>query len=76
MKDINDLRTILTEELLKLREGRATAKDVNAIANVASKILHSVKLELDYCKMTRQTPSIAFISVNAPAPAPQLQAAA
>lgn len=64
MKTVNDLRNILAEELVKLREGKATAKDVNAIANVASKILHSVKLELDYCKMTRQTPNIAFITAN------------
>lgn len=74
MKDINDLRSVLTEELLKLREGKATAKDVNAIANVASKILHSVRLEMEYCKMTRQTPSISFITTApaVPAPVPQL----
>lgn len=61
MKDISDLRNILAEELVKLREGNATAKDVNAIANVASKLLHSVRLEMDYCKMTRAVPHIQFI---------------
>ena len=63
-KTINDLRTILSEEIDKVRNGSTTAANVNAITNATGKILSSVKLELEYAKLSGKTPNITFIQLE------------
>ncbi len=55
------LRTILFDEIDKLREGKTTPQNVNAISNSTGKILSSIRVEMDYCKMVNRTPAIAAI---------------
>lgn len=55
------MRTILAEEIQKLREGLTTAANVNAIVNASGKILSSVKMEIEYDRLTGKTPHIDFI---------------
>lgn len=55
---LNELRTILSEQIEKIRAGQATAASVNAISNATGKILSSVKLELEYHKMVGKTPNM------------------
>lgn len=55
---LQQLRGILSEQIEKIREGQATAANVNAISNATGKILSSVKLELEYHKLTGKTPNI------------------
>lgn len=62
VKTIDDLRVILSEEIEKIRNGKTTAANVNAITNATGKILSSVKLELEYGKLHGRTPQIAFIN--------------
>lgn len=62
--DINNLRTILAEEIGKLREGSTTPANVNAITNATGKILSTVKLEMEYHKLLGKTPDIDFIKVS------------
>ena len=62
--DINNLRTILAEEIEKLRDGSTTPANVNAITNATGKILSTVKLEMEYHKLLGKTPEIDFIKVN------------
>ena len=60
-KSINDLRTILVEEIENLRSGNTTAANVNAITNATGKVLASVRLEMDYAKLVGRTPRIPLI---------------
>lgn len=62
--DINNLRTILAEEINKLREGSTTPANVNAITNATGKILSTVKLEMEYHKLLGKVPDIDFIKVK------------
>lgn len=58
---INDLRTILAEEINKIRNGETNAANVNAITNATGKILSTIKLELEYGKLIGKQPDIPFI---------------
>jgi len=64
LQTVNDLRTILSEEIVKLREGTTTAASVNAIVNATGKILSTVKLEIEYNKLVGKMPDIPFIPVS------------
>ena len=61
LKTVNDMRSILSEEIVKLREGSTTAANVNAIVNATGKILSTVKLEMEYNKLVGKMPDISFI---------------
>jgi len=61
IKTVNDLRTILAEEITKIRNGETTAANVNAIVNATGKILTTVKMEIEYNKLLGLTPQIDFI---------------
>ena len=62
--DINELRTILVAELRGLQAGTTTPDVANAITNVSGKIMATVKLEMEYCKMVGKTPEIDFITID------------
>jgi hypothetical protein len=59
--DINELRTILADEINKIRSGDTTAANVNAVVNASGKIIGSIKMEIEYNKLLGKVPSIAFI---------------
>lgn len=70
---LNELRSILSEQIEKIRDGQATAASVNAISNATGKILSSVKLELEYYKMIGKQPDMpALLSVQDKADEPAL----
>ena len=61
LKTVTDIRSVLSEEIVKLRNGDTTAVNVNAIVNATGKILSSVKLEMEYNKLVGKMPEIPFI---------------
>ncbi len=61
IKTVNDLRSILAEEIQKVREGKTTAANVNAVTNATGKILSTIKMEIEYNKLLGKTPNIPFI---------------
>lgn len=61
VKNINDLRTILSEEIDNLRAGKTTPANINAITNATGKIFSSIKLEMEYVKLLGEKPSIPFL---------------
>lgn len=67
LKTSTDLRTLLTVELKKVTSGQTTPAVANAAANLCGKIVSSVKMELEYCKMVGKTPHIDFIRMPTPA---------
>ncbi len=63
--NIEELRTFIAEEMERLKSQSSTPAAANASANLAGKMLSSVKMELEYNKMVGATPSIDFLSQNA-----------
>lgn len=61
LNTINDMRSILADEIKRLRKGESTAANVNAVVNASGKILTTIKMEIEYNKLLGKTPNIAFI---------------
>jgi len=64
---VNDLRTVLAEQINRIRNNEATPAQVNAVTNATGKILSSIRMEIEYCKLVGETPHIDFIPSNKPA---------
>lgn len=64
LKTVNDMRLLLSEEIVKLRDGNTTAANVNAIVNATGKILSTVKLEIEYNRLVGRMPDIPFIEAG------------
>jgi hypothetical protein len=64
-KSINDLRSILSEEIANLRGGTSSPAKVNAVTNAVGKILSSVKLEMEYLKIKGDQKTIAYLTEHA-----------
>ena len=43
IENVNDIRTILAEEVTRLRAGESSPANVNAVVNATGKMLTSVK---------------------------------
>ena len=62
---VNDLRKILAEEIGKDRSGDTTAANVNAIVNASGKILTTIKMEIDYAKLSGKPLTIGWLDAEA-----------
>ena len=62
--DVEELRTILTEEVQKLRTEQSTAGKLSAISNAMGKILSSAKGQMEYGKMHGTVPDIPFYKLR------------
>ena len=60
-ESINELREILCEEIHRLRKDETTAANVNAITNATGKVLSTIKMEMEYAKMTNTKPKVKFL---------------
>lgn len=49
---LDELRQVLSDEIRKIQTGQTTAASVNAISNATGKILSSVKLQMEYYRLT------------------------
>lgn len=63
--NIDDLRRILWDDIHKLRAGETTAQNVNAVCNSAGKILSTVKMQMEYARLTGATPAIPMLDKRA-----------
>lgn len=52
------MRTILWQSIEGIRSGKSSPSQVNAISNACGKFLGTIKLEIEYHKMTGKTPQI------------------
>lgn len=64
LQNMDDLRNFLTNEMKKASNGESTPAAANAVANLGGKIMGTIKMTLEYCKMTGQTPYIPFITTE------------
>ena len=60
-KTINDYREILSEEIDKVRNDVTTPAKINAITNAVGKVLSTVKLEMEYAKLSGTKPNILML---------------
>lgn len=65
--NMEELRGVLVEEIHKIRDGNATAANVQAITNAVGKILSTIKLEMEYCRLVGRTPNIPLLTAPASA---------
>jgi hypothetical protein len=61
---IDALRAIMSDEIRRLRDGETTAASANAVSNAAGKILSTVKLEMEYARLTGRKPLIAMLDAG------------
>ena len=61
INNVDELRNYLANELERVSSGQTTPAAANASANLAGKILSSVKMELEYNKMVGASPQIGFL---------------
>lgn len=59
---IDDLRVVLSDSIRDIRDGNATAANVNAISNATGKILSSVKLQMEYARLTGKAIDIPLLT--------------
>ena len=59
---LNELRGILSDEIKRLRDGDTSAASANAVSNATGKILSSIKLEMEYQKLTGRKANIPMLS--------------
>lgn len=59
--NMNELRDFMLKEMENLRSKETTPAALNAAANMAGKVMGSVKMELEYNKMVGSTPHIDFL---------------
>lgn len=55
---MNEMRDILCGTLDKITAGKITAAQANAVANVTGKVFTSIKLEMEYSKMSGRQPDV------------------
>ncbi len=62
MRNMNDVRANLTHVFDGLKSGAIQAATACEMNNACGKVLHSVKLELEYFKLTKEPPNIPFLA--------------
>ncbi len=66
MKTINEIRDVLCEEIDRIRAGKTTPANVNAVVNAVGKILTTIKMEIEYAKANGKVPNLPFIELLPP----------
>jgi hypothetical protein len=64
INNVEELRDFIAKELERVSQGDITPASANASANLAGKMLQSVKMELEYNKMVGANPNIGFLGKN------------
>lgn len=59
---LDELRGILSDEIRRVRDGESSAATANAVTNATGKILASIKLEMEYQKLTGRKANIPMLS--------------
>jgi len=61
--NLDELRNVLSDEIRKIQTGQTNAANVNAISNATGKILSSIKLQMEYHRLTgKPLPDMPLLS--------------
>lgn len=69
--DINELNKILSDEIYKLRSGKAKPERVNAITRAAGRILEGARLQLSAAKLIGKHVNMPVFGSQKKLPAPK-----
>jgi len=61
MNNITDLRNELSSLFTKLKTGEIDAKQAVEMNNAAGKIINTVKVQLEYATLRKESPDIPFM---------------
>lgn len=61
MKNIEDLRNELTRLFSDIKAGSTDIKAAAEMNNTAGKIINSIKVELEYAALRKESPEIKFL---------------
>lgn len=61
LPSMTDVQATLWGQVLNLREGKTTPANANAVSNAIGKMFTGVKIQMEYYKITGQTPHIPFL---------------
>ena len=62
MKNVDELRTGLSEVFEKLRAGEIKPKEAAELANLAGKMINSAKVQVEYYALRKEQPYISFLT--------------
>lgn len=63
MQNISELRAYLANQLSMVAKKEMSPAHANAAANLAGKVLSTVKMEMDYCRLVGAKARIDFLGV-------------
>jgi hypothetical protein len=61
MKNVEELRTQLSEVFTGLQNGTIKHKDASELANLAGKMINSAKVQVEYYALRKEAPLIPFL---------------
>jgi hypothetical protein len=61
LPNVNEIQSTLWEQVQSLRTGKTTPANANAVSNAIGKMFTGVKLQMEYYRMTGETPRIPFL---------------
>jgi 5-formyltetrahydrofolate cyclo-ligase len=61
MKNVEELRTRLSEVFIGLQDGTIKHKDASELANLAGKMINSAKVQVEYYALRKEAPEIPFL---------------
>ena len=61
MKNLTELRGELTVLFDDLKNGKTDVKTASEMNNAAGKIINTLKVQLEYYNLTKETPNIPFL---------------
>lgn len=61
LPNVQEIQATLWEQVRNLREGKTTPANANAVSNAIGKMFTGVKIQMEYYRLTGQTPYIPFL---------------
>jgi hypothetical protein len=61
---LNELRVVLSDNIRNVQAGSTAPASANAITTAVGTLLRSVKLEMEYFRLTGKTPNIPLLDAS------------
>jgi len=61
IKNITDLRKLLCKSIIETRNGDIENNTMSEISNASGKIMQTAKLEMEYSRLRKESPVVAFM---------------
>lgn len=68
MKNITELRNELSKLFDQIKDGSVEVKQAAEMNNTAGKIINTIKVQIEYAELRKESPSIPFLDTESPLP--------